>query len=220
MNTALSPDSEGWRLCDDPALSFQACSGRPPVVLIPSTSGIPGSRATAPPRGKRGEAAEDRERGEEQAQVRTLRPLVIEEAARDEKKCRRGSFSWYARSTGALKIERPHVDTVEETNINKENSSRMSTLNVFLKSPYFCVSLTVGTLRTKWRRSDLHGRRGKCARTPLSPWGRSREARSQGNCGARLRKVPKAVGMLFSPLSLEELFQLPQSSKGCFGCSF
>lgn len=46
---------------------------------------------------------------------------MIEEAARDEKKCRRGSFSW------ALKIEHPHVDTVEENHINKENSSCMST---------------------------------------------------------------------------------------------
>lgn len=75
-NPVLGLDSEGcrWRLdqTNISVLSFQACSGRPPVVLVPPTSGIPGSRATAPPCGKRGEAAEDRERGEEQAQVWTL----------------------------------------------------------------------------------------------------------------------------------------------------
>lgn len=83
MSTALSPSEAEHRLdlifdwwhhngTNAPFLPFQACSGRPSVVLIPSTSGISGSRATAPPCGKRGETAEDRERGEEQAQVGTL----------------------------------------------------------------------------------------------------------------------------------------------------
>lgn len=51
---------------------FQACFGRSSVLLLQTTPGISGSRARAPPCGERGETAEDRERGEEQAQVRQL----------------------------------------------------------------------------------------------------------------------------------------------------
>lgn len=85
-----------------------------------------------------------------------------------------------------------------------------------------CVSLIVGTLRTKWKRLDLHGRRGKSAKwkqctltLKLSPWGKSWKGRFLVNC-CQGKKVPKAAGMLtpfsllclFSPCSVKELFQL------------
>jgi len=49
---------------------LQACSGRTSVLLLPTAPGISDGRARTPPRGERGETAADRERGEEQAQVR------------------------------------------------------------------------------------------------------------------------------------------------------
>lgn len=84
------------------------------------------------------------------------------------------------------------------------------------------MALTVGTLRTKWKRPDLHGKRGKSAKwkqctltLKLSPWGKSWKGQLLVNC-CQGKKVPKAARMLtpfsllclFSPCSVKELFQL------------
>lgn len=83
------------------------------------------------------------------------------------------------------------------------------------------MSFIVGTLRTKWRRPDLHERRGRSAKWrpctltfQLRPWGEPRKGRFLLNC-CEGKKVPKAAEMLspFSPLclfscSVKELFQL------------
>lgn len=54
---------------------FQACFGGSSILLIPAAPGVSGSWAWAPPCGERGETAEDRERGEEQAQVRHFKAI-------------------------------------------------------------------------------------------------------------------------------------------------
>lgn len=86
------------------------------------------------------------------------------------------------------------------------------------------MSLIVGTLRTKWKRLDLRGRRGKSAKRTqckltltLSSWGKSRKGRFLLHC-CQGKKVPRAAGMLmltpfplrclFSPCSVKGLFQL------------
>lgn len=73
----------------------------------------------------------------------------------------------------AFKIECPQIDTVVENcyeyfRLVFLNESVLQKADVRLHECVLkvsiCVSLTVGTLRTKWKRLDLRGRRGKSAK--------------------------------------------------------